>query len=690
MNDFLAAAVTEKPLIVAVDDLPANLHVLAALLKRDFRLKTATSGSSALALFEQQGELPKLLIVDVKMPGMSGIELLRRMRALPRTAGIPVILVSADASEQYETSGLQLGADDYLVKPVYRDTLIIRVRNLIARSEERQQLRLAGYVFNFSGEAITIADGNNTLVDVNAAFIKLSGYSKAEVVGRHPALLGSSRNSAEHQRELAQRVARDGYWQGEQWQTHKDGSVHPTFMTVSVMRDRVGDIEYYLTSSVDISQFKESERRIAHLAHHDALTGLPNRLHLQRYLEQAILIARRTSEQLAVMFLDLDRFKNVNDTLGHAIGDALLVEVAARLQSCIRDYDVVARLGGDEFVVILRGPDILSDAIGVAKKLNLVLNQPFLLGATTLRSAASIGIALYPDHADSMDELMRNADTSMYFAKADGGNAFRFFSPSMNAGAHERLHLEGQLYEAIERQEFELHFQVQVNARGGAVGAEALLRWRHPQRGYVAPGAFIPLAEESGLIMLMGNWVLDQACAQLKRWESHPRACRLVLAVNVSARQFRQPDFVEQVTACVQRHGIVAGRLKLEITESLTLKNVDEVIDIIKRLRTLGIGFALDDFGTGYSCLQYLKRLPVQQLKIDRSFVTELVYDSSDQAIVRTIIAMARNLDLQIIAEGVETAEQRQILASFGCDYYQGYLYGRPLDISAFEASLGE
>lgn len=690
MNDFLAAAVTDKPLIVAVDDVPANLHVLAALLKRDFRLKTATSGSSALALFEEHGELPKLLIVDVKMPGMSGIELLRRMRALPRTAGIPVILVSADASEQYETSGLKLGADDYLVKPVYRDTLIIRVRNLIARSEEREQLRLAGHVFNFSGEAITIADGNNALVDVNTAFIKLSGYTKAEVIGRKPALLASSRNSPEHQRELAQRVARDGYWQGEQWQTRKDGSIYPTFMTVSVMRDRVGDIEYYLTSMVDISQFKESERRIAHLAHHDALTGLPNRLHLQRYLEQSILIARRGAEQLAVMFLDLDRFKNVNDTLGHAIGDALLVEVAGRLQSCIRDYDVVARLGGDEFVVILRGPDILSDAIVVAKKLNRSLNQPFLLGSTTLRSSASIGIALYPDHADNMDELMRNADTSMYFAKADGGNAFRFFLPAMNVGAHERLHLEGQLYEAIERQEFELHFQVQVNAQGRAVGAEALLRWRHPQRGYVAPGAFIPLAEESGLIMLMGNWVLEHACAQLKRWESHPRACRLVLAVNVSARQFRQPDFVEQVTAIVQRHGIVAGRLKLEITESLTLKNVDEVIDIIKRLRTLGIGFALDDFGTGYSCLQYLKRLPVQQLKIDRSFVTDLVHDSSDQAIVRTIIAMARNLDLQIIAEGVETAEQRQILASFGCDYYQGYLYGRPLDISAFEASLGE
>ena len=689
MNTALHTAAADKPLLLLVDDLPANLHVLVALLRHDFRLKTATCASSALALFEQHGELPKLLIVDVKMPGMSGIALLRRMRAVPRTAAIPVILVSADGSEQHEANGLTLGADDYLLKPVHRDTLIIRVRNLIRHSEERQQLRLAAHVFNFSGEAITIADGDNHIIDVNAAFSRASGYAKAEVIGSSPALLASSRNTPEECRKLWQCVAQDDYWQGEQWQTRKDGSIHPTFTTVSVMRDRAGAVEYYLTSSVDISGSKEAERRIFHLAHHDALTDLPNRLHLQRYLEQSILIARRQGEQLALMFLDLDRFKNVNDTLGHAVGDALLIEVARRLKASIREYDVVARLGGDEFVVVLRGPDLLNEAIAVAKKLNVRLHQPFLLGATTLRTSASIGIALYPDNADNMDELMRNADTSMYSAKADGGNAFRFFSPSMNAGAHERLRMEGELYEAIERQEFELHYQVQVDADAVPFGAEALIRWRHPQRGLVAPAAFIALAEESGLIVPMGRWVLETACAQLKRWDSDPVARHLVMAVNVSARQFRQSDFVEQVTAMVARHGIAPGRLKLEITESLTLNNVDEVIAIIARLADHGVSFSLDDFGTGYSCLQYLKRLPVQQLKIDRTFINDLVVDASDQAIVRTIVAMASNLQLDIIAEGVETVAQLQILANFGCLRYQGYLFGRPLPLADFEASLG-
>ncbi|WP_426196236.1 putative bifunctional diguanylate cyclase/phosphodiesterase [Massilia sp. DWR3-1-1] len=678
----------DKPLILLVDDLPANLHVMIAALKADFRLKTATSGVSAMALLDGGAECPKLLIVDVRMPGMSGIDMLRRMRAAPHLCDIPVILVSADASEQFQTTGLDLGADDYLVKPIFRDTLIIRARNLIQRSEERDKLRLAGHVFDFSGEAIMVTDANNDIVDVNAAFIKLTGYSKAEVLGRNPRLLASSRNTREHFRLMWDTINADGYWQGELWQTRKDGSVHPKFMTVSVVRDRNGEIEYFLTNSVDISEYKESERRIAHLAHHDVLTGLPNRLHLQIYLDQSILIARRMGEQLAVMFLDLDRFKNVNDTLGHPVGDELLIEVAARLKSCIRDYDVVARLGGDEFVVILRGAEILSDAIAVAKKLNHRLSQPFVIGAHTLRLSASIGIALYPDNALTIDDLMKNADTSMYFAKSDGGNAFRFFSPAMDLGAHEKLKMESQLYEAIERHEFELHYQLQVDQHGRPRGAEALIRWHHPEDGMVGPDQFIPLAEESGLILPIGHWVLEQACARIRAWQGDARTCTLVLAVNVSARQFRQPDFALQVRAAVQRHGIDPALLKLEITESLLLKKVDEVVAIIAEIKALGVGFSLDDFGAGYSCLQYLKRLPLDQIKIDRSFVRDLATNDSDKAIVRTIIAMAANMKMAVIAEGVETEEQRRILLAIGCSDFQGYLFGCPLPVAAFEAAL--
>jgi diguanylate cyclase (GGDEF)-like protein/PAS domain S-box-containing protein len=674
-----------KHLILLVDDLAANLHILVAALKTNFRLKTATNGASALALLKMRTDLPKLVILDVKMPGMSGLEVLRRMRDDPYTADIPVIMVSADISEQNEITGLNLGADEYLVKPISKDALIIRVRNLILRNAEQSKLRLAAHVFNYSGEAIMITDRNNTILDVNAAFTKLTGYDNADVLGCNPKLLSSGRTTREEFRVFWAAILKNGFWQGEMWDRRKDGSVYPKMMTVSVVRDRVGDIEYYLANFVDISSYKASEQRIEYLAHHDPLTGLPNRLHLQIYLEQAMLIATRRTEQLAVMFLDLDRFKNVNDTLGHAVGDELLIQVAARLKSCVRNYDTVARLGGDEFVVILRGQNIATDAVIVARKINLHLSQPFLIGARTLRTSASIGIALYPDNAEQIGDLMKNADQAMYFAKAEGGNMFCFFSQAMNQHAHEKLKMENQLYEAIENRELQLYFQIQVDNLFRPLGAEALLRWLHPEWGLVPPIKFISLAEESGLILSIGYWVLDTACAQLKAWQHSALTRDLVLAVNVSAKQFGQEDFVEQVHEIVQRHAIQPALLKLEITESLLLKNVEAVIATMHALKALGIQFSIDDFGTGYSCLQYLKSLPLSQLKIDQSFVRDITSDSSDKAIVCTIIAMAQNLNLNVIAEGVETQEQRSFLMNKGCMHFQGYLFGKPMPIAQFE-----
>jgi diguanylate cyclase (GGDEF)-like protein/PAS domain S-box-containing protein len=675
----------EKPLILLVDDLPTNLHVLVSALKSDFRLKTATSGASTLALLKNQTELPKLVILDVKMPGMSGIEVLRRMRDEPGTCHIPVILVSADVSEQNELAGLNLGADEYLIKPISKDTLIIRVNNLIRRNAEQSQLRLAAYVFNYSGEAIMITDRNNHIVDVNTAFNKLTGYDKADVLGCDPKLLSSGRTTEEEHRDMWEAILKDGFWQGEMWDQRKDGSVYPKMITISVVRDKAGDIEFYLANFVDISCYKEAEQRTEHLALHDPLTGLPNRLHLQIFLEQSMLIVTRMSEQLAVMFLDLDRFKNVNDTLGHSVGDELLIQVAARLKSCVRDYDTVVRLGGDEFVVILRGYDIASDAAIVAKKINFQLSQPFVIGTHTLHTSTSIGIALYPDNAEHIGDLMRNADRAMYFAKAEGGNIFCFFSPAMNLHAHERLKLENQLYEAIEKQELNLYYQIQVDNLYQPLGAEALIRWLHPEQKLMLPMQFIPLAEESGLILSIGHWVLDMACAQLKAWQSSALTRDLILSVNVSPKQFRQDDFIAQVRGVMQRHAINPALLKLEITESLLLKNVEAVITTMTALKALGVQFSLDDFGTGYSCLQYLKRLPLNQLKIDQSFVRDIVTDNSDKAIISTIIAMAQNLNLDVIAEGVETEEQRSLLMNKGCTHFQGYLFGKPIPIDQFE-----
>ncbi len=678
----------ENPLILLVDDLPTNLHVLVSDLKTDFRLKTATSGASALTLLTAQSELPKLVILDVKMPGMNGIEVLRRMRADPRSCDIPVILVSSDISEQNELAGLNLGADDYLIKPIFKGTLIIRVRNLIQRNAERSRLRLAACVFHYSGEAILITDRHNLIVDVNAAFSKLTGYDKADVLGCNPRLLSTGRSSKEEYRLMWEAISNIGVWQGELWDRRKDGSVYPKMMTISVVRDRAGEIEFHLANFVDVSHYKESEKRIEHLAHHDTLTGLPNRLHLQIFLEQSMLIATRMSEQLVVMFLDLDRFKVVNDTLGHSIGDALLVQVATRLKSCLREYDAVARLGGDEFVVILRGHDILTDAATVAKKINHRLNQPYLVGNHTLRASGSIGIALYPDNGGRVDDLMKNADTAMYVAKSEGGNGFRFFSADMNRHAHEKLKMENELYEALEKQELRLYYQIQVDGMARLVGAEALIRWLHPEHGLVSPMQFIPLAEESGLILPIGYWVLETACAQLKTWENDALTRDLILSVNLSAKQFRQVDFAAHVQDVVQRHAINPARLVLEITESLLLKNIENVIATMNELRAIGVQFSLDDFGTGYSCLQYLKRLPLYQLKIDKSFVRELTTDKNDQAIVGTIIAMAQNLGLDVIAEGVETKEQQRLLMDKGCAHFQGYLFSQPVPIGEFEAFL--
>ena len=601
---------------------------------------------------------------------------------------IPIILVSADASEQNELAGLNLGADDYLIKPISKDSLIIRVLNLITRNEERSKLRLAAYVFNYSGEAIIITDRHNRIIDVNSAFIKLTGYDKTEVLGRDPKLLSAGQTTREENQLMWKAILTEGFWQGEMWDRRKDGSVYPKMMTISVVRTKGGDIEFYLANFVDISRYKESEQRIKHLAHHDLLTGLPNRLHLQVFLEQSMLIAKRMSEQLAVMFLDLDRFKIVNDTLGHSVGDVLLIQVAARLKSCVRDYDTVGRLGGDEFVVILRGNDIAANAATIAKNINFQLSQPFLVGTRTLRTSTSIGIVIYPDNVDHLEDLMKNADTAMYFAKSKGGNMFCFFSSIMNIHAHEKLKMENQLYEAIEKQEFQLNYQIQVDNLYQPIGAEALIRWLHPERGLVPPMQFIPLAEDSGLILSIGYWVLDTACAQLNTWQDSILTRDLVVAVNVSPKQFLQDNFIFQVQEIMQRHAINPARLKLEITESLLLKNIEDVIEIMNTLKTLGVQFSLDDFGTGYSCLQYLKRLPLNQLKIDQSFVKDIENNSNDLAIVSTIIAMAQNLNLDVIAEGVETEEQRSLLINKGCTHFQGYLFSKPLCLIEFEQLL--
>ena len=560
-------------------------------------------------------------------------------------------------------------------------------RDISGRQAADRRLRLLASVFERSGEAIMICDGQNRILEVNRTFCELTGYSADEIRGQNPRVLSAGRFTEAEFRAMWQAIDAENFWQGEIWDKRKDGSFYPKWLTIAALRNPAGEVDYYIGSFTDMSERKAAQERISHLALHDALTGLPNRYNLQGRLDQALATARRDSSHLALLFIDMDRFKHINDSLGHHVGDSLLQEVAARLTASVRDSDVVARLGGDEFVVVLTGIEA-AVAGSMAHKILATVAQPYQIETHDLESSTSIGIAVFPDDGDDAETLMQNADTAMYHAKEAGRNNVQFFTTSMNQAAIERHELEGGLHLALERNEFELHFQPQVDSQGRVIGAEALLRWQSPEHGPVSPLYFIPLAEETGLILPIGHWVLATACAQIKAWSDDPRLSKLRLGVNVSPRQFREADFVEQLRGALETTGADPTRLKLELTESLVLDDVEQAIGKMLAVKKLGIALELDDFGTGYSSLSYLTRLPLDQLKIDRAFVLKLPDSISDCVVTKTIINLATGLGLTAIAEGVETAAQHDFLAQNGCHAYQGSLFSRPLSLAEFEQFL--
>jgi diguanylate cyclase (GGDEF)-like protein/PAS domain S-box-containing protein len=472
---------------------------------------------------------------------------------------------------------------------------------------------------------------------------------------------------------------------------HRDGSEFPIELSITTITS--GDRHEFSAFIRDISERKLAEEEVQRLAFYDPLTLLPNRRLLMDRLQHALANSARSGNSGALLFIDLDHFKTLNDTLGHDIGDLLLQQVGQRLESCLREGDTVARLGGDEFVVLLeelsqKTLEAAAQVETIGEKMLTALNHPYQLGTYKHHNTPSIGAALFSDHESELDELFKKADIAMYQAKKAGRNTIRFFDPKIQETINARAALEEELREALEKQQFHLYYQIQMDGLNQPLGAEVLIRWIHPERGMVSPVQFIPLAEETGLILPIGLWVLDTACAQIKVWEQHVSTRDLVMAVNVSARQFGQTNFVAQVQTIVQCHGINPTRLKLELTESMLVENIKGIISTMKTLKEMGIQFSLDDFGTGYSSLQYLQKLPLNQLKIDQSFVRDMPVDAGGGAIVQTIIAMAKGLNLDIIAEGVETEEQRQLLHSLGCDHYQGYLFSKPVPIEQFEALL--
>lgn len=564
-------------------------------------------------------------------------------------------------------------------------------QDITARKQAEHELRIAAAVE--SQESMMLTDVNSVILRVNQAFTDTTGYSSEEVVGQTPRLLKSGRHNAEFYRLMWETLQSTGKWRGEVWDRRKNGKVYPKLLTISAIKTPDGIVTHYIGSHIDISERKAAEEEIKHLAFYDQLTGLPNRRLLMDRLGHAIAFSGRNGTDGALLFIDLDNFRTLNDTLGHNIGDLLLQQVAKRLETCVRKSDSVARLGGDEFVVMLEGlSEVQAEAAAQTKivgdKILAALNKPYQLALHLCRSTPSIGAVLFNDNQQSVDDLMKQADIAMYQAKEDGRNTLRFFDPKMQEVVNTRAAIEHELGKAIENEQFRLYYQIQMDSERHPLGAEALIRWQHPERGLIFPAEFISLAEETGMIVPIGKWVLETACAQLGVWQQGELTRNLVLSVNVSSQQFRQPDFVAQVLSAVQRHAINPGRLKLELTESLLLDNIEDTIANMNVLKEVGIKFSMDDFGTGYSSLQYLKRLPLDQIKIDQSFVRDIATDSSDSAIVQTIIAMAKSLNMDIIAEGVETKQQRQIILDNGCTNYQGYLFGKPMPIEQFDTLL--
>jgi diguanylate cyclase (GGDEF)-like protein/PAS domain S-box-containing protein len=564
-----------------------------------------------------------------------------------------------------------------------------RRHDIAERKRTEQSLRIAATAFD-SQEAMLITDASKVILQVNRAFISNTGHQSNDLVGHGLDCLISERHDAGFYSSMWRSVDQSGLWQGEIWQTHADGNAFQKWLTISAVRDDDGLLINYVGSQYDITERKLAEDKINELAFYDPLTGLPNRTRLQERLREVMASSVKNGSHAALLLIDLDYFKTINDTLGHDMGDALLMQVARRLVSCIGTGDSVSRLGGDEFVVLLAGlgndkPAAMAQVERTSQLILSALDHPYQLNGVAHRSTASVGVTLSSGHLVSTDVLMKQADLAMYKAKAEGRNAVCFFDPAMEAAVMARAVLERDLREAIEQQQFVLYYQAQIAEGDQLSGAEVLVRWLHPQRGIVSPLEFIPLAEDTGLILPLGTWVMETACRQLARWANEPLMETLTIAVNVSARQFQQSDFVGQVVAVLASTGARPQRLKLELTESLLAANLHQIVEKMRALKELGINFSLDDFGTGFSSLSYLKLLPLDQLKIDQSFVRDVLTDPNDAAIATTIIALARTLGLNVIAEGVETDEQRSFLAGAGCHAYQGYLFSRPLPVADFE-----
>lgn len=687
--------------ILIVDNDPRNCKLLQALLRpENYLTQCAGDAREALAAIAQRP--PDLILLDVMMPGMNGYELASALKADPATSNIPIIMITAQIDRAARLAGLASGAEEFLTKPVERAELWLRVRNLLrlksfgdflqdyshvleqkvlARTADLQQFRTA---MDATADGIfLVSRASMRFVEVNATACSMLGFSREQLLEIGPTALGMA--SVDELAMIYDTIITERFCNDltERQLQRSDGTTLQ--IEVHQQAQRAGDDWIIVAVVRDITERKEAQKRLLHLAHYDALTGLPNRTLFYDTLARTLALAAAQGWSLAVMFLDVDHFKNVNDTLGHAIGDELLRQLGQRLAQCIRTRDTVGRLGGDEFALILRLQDGPSNATMLAAKIRDVLRQPFdLLGHETL-ATASIGVTLYPQDATDPETLIKFADTAMYRSKQAGRDTFRFFTAQMNADVVARLELESALRRAVENNEFVLHYQPKADLDTGAIaGLEALLRWERPGHGMVSPEQFIPTLEETGLIVRVGAWVIVEACRQIRRWLDSPVG-RMPVSVNVSGRQFVEGDLEADVMRALKDNALTGNLLELELTESSLMTNTDRTIAILQNLKQGGVQISIDDFGTGYSSLAYLRRFPIDKLKIDIAFVRDITTNRDDAAIALTIIRMAHSLRLEVVAEGVETPAQLECLQRHRCDQIQGYFFSRPLALPEIE-----
>lgn len=575
--------------------------------------------------------------------------------------------------------------------------LLKRVRASLRREHELhlqqvlyEKLRLAASVFEHSQEGIMITDEDGRIIQANRAYTQITGYREDEVFGRIPGVMHLNPEDAAIRADMLAALAETGHWRGEVRDRHKDGSIIPLWLSVNAIYGPSGDIVNYVAIISDLSESKAAEDRIEFLAHYDHLTGLPNRVLVRDRYSRAAISAQREKSGIAFLFVDLDHFKQVNDGLSQSIGDRLLVEIVQRLATCVSDTDTICRHGGDEFIILLTNTRDPSQITGIAQRILDAVANPVDFDGNIISVTASIGIALYPDDGDNFETLLGKADTAMGNVKTAGRNGYRFFSDTMNLYTAEKLHLRALLSDAIRNGEFQLHYQPQIDIATGRVsGVEALIRWPHPSEGNIPPGRFIPIAEESGLILQIGEWVLAEACRQARQWWDAGHQ-DIVVAVNISALQFNRGNIVELVRKTLTDTGLPPERLELELTESVLLHDIEGTRQTIEALRAIGVTLSIDDFGTGYSSLAYLKQIKVNKLKVDQSFVRDIGHDADDLAIVHAIIQLGRTLQLRVIAEGIETSAQLEILRNHGCNEGQGYHFSRPLPFTDLMTFLGE